>query len=756
MSATGDAAGNRDYSTGNTTGSSFSIPGSSSALSGYPTHLLNTLVAKTGGLSVDFDSDTTHYPRSDSDPNSFSAASDDKVIPGVNRIEAAREVATKVIDDNYDKMQIGLASFDSQINLGCDATKSGGFFDPEGQRTALIGANADLSNAPVSTYDSGAKVDSLIPEESTPLSKTMNAVNDYFNGTSSPIKYRCQKNFAIVMTDGDPNSDESTSTGTLDKRAQQAYDTDFKRTGNDSAGKDWNTTEDPGTWGKQNLVTYTIGFGLENDLLKRTPLVDRKTITQSTVVGNTITLANHGLKTGDLIEVVSGATLSPSATASASPSQSGKYYYYVARMSADTFKLTTTKPKATTCASGTTADCSTITATADVVLSIGPGKSYFAFTPEGLAQSLNAAFSEIRNLTASASAVSANSKQLGTSTLVYQANFNTEDWSGTVAAYPLDQTTGQPNMTTPTWTTTSTMNSASERTANIFTWNDSLAATSAAVTFDYANLSNNQKAYISNKPVGSADATIGGNVVSWIKGQDVADTKFRAHPATGLMGDVINADPVYVGSANYGYNKLPASPSPTDSPSCSVSGTTSTGSGCTGAETYAAFVTTNTTRTPMLYVGANDGVLHGLTANSGAERVAYVPAAVYQQWNDTNDNNVKDAGETENKLFSTTQREYIGTDTHHFFVDGASTAADAFIGNNWKTYLVGGLGAGGRSYFALDITNPSAFTTSVAANSVVKWEFMNDNLGYSFGKPIIGRLGNNKWYAFFPNGTDSR
>lgn len=706
----------------------------------------------------------TAYPYSDSDPDVFTAATDDKIIPAVSRIEAAREVANQVILDNYLNMQIGLASFRSsgsstwtgEIDLGCDATKTSGVFDVEGQKTALLGSNTDMNNMPTAAYDSAGKVDMLDAKHRTPLAKTMNVINTYFDGTTSPITYRCQQNFAVLMTDGDPTEDSNT----LDYRAQQAYDTDFKTyatDANDAAGKSWDTTENDGDWTKQNLVTYTIGFGLENDLLKQTPLVDRKTITRTTVTNNTITLANHGLKTGDMIEVVSGATLNPAAAASSGDSEAGKYYYYVAKMSDSTFKLATTKLKATNCSGGTTADCSTIKASADVVLSIGPGKSYFAFTPEGLAQSLNAAFSEIRNLTASSSAVAASSKQVA-SALVYQANFSTEDWSGKVRAYNVNPSTGMP--TSQAWSTEATLDSASERATNIFTWNDSALPSAAAVSFSYANLSNNQRSIISNKATGTSyptgDSTVGGNAVNWIKGQDVTAGGFRSQAGTGRIGDVINADPIFVGTGNYGYNKLPASPAPTDSPSCTVSGTTSTGSGCTGAETYAAFVTGNAARTPMLYVGANDGVLHGLNGNTGAEVLAYVPAGVYEQWNDKNNNNVKDAGETENKLFNVTQNSYLGIGKHRFLLDGSAVVGDAFIGNNWKTYLVSGLGAGGRSYFALDVTNPSAFTTSVAANTVVKWEFMNENLGYSFGKPVIGRLGNNKWYAFFPNGTDSR
>ena len=64
---------------------------------------------------------------------------------------------------------------------------------------------------------------------------------------------------------------------------------------------------------------------------------------------------------------------------------------------------------------------------------------------------------------------------------------------------------------------------------------------------------------------------------------------------------------------------------------------------------------------------------------------------------------------------------------------------DAQIGGAWATVLVGGLGRGGQGIYALDVTKPSLFTESNAAN-IVLWEF-NDtddaDLGYVYGKPLI-------------------
>ncbi|HQQ74486.1 MAG TPA: PilC/PilY family type IV pilus protein, partial [Pseudomonadales bacterium] len=109
--------------------------------------------------------------------------------------------------------------------------------------------------------------------------------------------------------------------------------------------------------------------------------------------------------------------------------------------------------------------------------------------------------------------------------------------------------------------------------------------------------------------------------------------------------------------------------------------------------------------------------------------------------------------ETENKLFNLTQSTYLG-DKHRFFVDGTATAGDVYTGSTggWKTYLVGTLGGGGRSVYVLDITDPLGFTASN-----IKYEFKDtNNLGFTYGNPIIAHFADDNWYAVFPNGPDSK
>jgi type IV pilus assembly protein PilY1 len=121
-----------------------------------------------------------------------------------------------------------------------------------------------------------------------------------------------------------------------------------------------------------------------------------------------------------------------------------------------------------------------------------------------------------------------------------------------------------------------------------------------------------------------------------------------------------------------------------------------------------------------LYVGANDGMMHCLDVTTGEEVFAYVPYLVY--------NNLGWYVDLGYKF------------DHHFYVDLSPVITpdvDAGMGST-ITLLVGGLGKGGKGYYALNVTNPAAMTTDTAVASKVLWEFGNDDdMGYSYSKPTV-------------------
>jgi len=136
---------------------------------------------------------------------------------------------------------------------------------------------------------------------------------------------------------------------------------------------------------------------------------------------------------------------------------------------------------------------------------------------------------------------------------------------------------------------------------------------------------------------------------------------------------------------------------------------------------YNAFRVTNKTRTKVLYVGANDGMLHAVDASDGAELFAYIPSFVQAN------------------LYQLASSSY----SHKFFVDGSPFSADVDL-SGWKTVLAGGANKGGKGYYLLDVTNPTANTelTAGGANGWVRWEFTHPrDLHYTFNLPIADSHG---------------
>ena len=209
-----------------------------------------------------------------------------------------------------------------------------------------------------------------------------------------------------------------------------------------------------------------------------------------------------------------------------------------------------------------------------------------------------------------------------------------------------------------------------------------------------------------HKALIDSDTSRANNVIRYVRGESI--TGFRNR--TNILGDIVNSRPVFVGQSNEGWANLPA--------------------GQGGGSSYFTFVDSKEAKTDAVYLGANDGMLHAFKADpatGGDELFAFVPRTVF------------------GKLGELTEEPY----GHQFFVDGQQVVRDAHDGS-WKRVLVGTLGAGGRGVYALDVTD--------ANNPEVLWEMNSGDdvdLGFTFGEPIITRLGNDDWVAIFGNGYNS-
>ena len=164
---------------------------------------------------------------------------------------------------------------------------------------------------------------------------------------------------------------------------------------------------------------------------------------------------------------------------------------------------------------------------------------------------------------------------------------------------------------------------------------------------------------------------------------------------------------------------------------------------------YGAFASANSSRVGTVYEGINDGMLHAFTTQqegslpAGSERWAYVPSMVIPNlWR---------------------LADYNYANMHTNYVNGSPVISDICTANCtdsatavWRTILVGGLNAGGRGYFALDITAPNSpkllweFTTT-AGNGSTK----DDDLGYSYGNPVVTAKADGTWVVLLTSGYNN-
>ncbi|MHB1091290.1 pilus assembly protein [Thiobacillus sp.] len=348
----------------------------------------------------------------------------------------------------------------------------------------------------------------------------------------------------------------------------------------------------------------------------------------------------------------------------------------------------------------------------------GVPDNFFKVTnPAGLYDALGKVFDAAASADASASAIATNSTRLDTNTHVYQALFHTPGWYGELKAIPLSST-GAPG--TPSWDASASANIPAFGSRHVYTWNGSAWSVGSGADFVWGSLTSAQKTAID-----SANAANGSSpVLDYLRGdQSLEQPNGTYRKRATLLGDIVNSDPHYVALENYGY----------DQP----------GSGLTATEqvAYTTFTTAKATRKQMLYVGANDGMLHAINAadtaasGGGQELFTYVPDAAIPNLKNLASQNYQ----------------------HQYFVDGSPNSGDAYLGGAWRTVLLGTLGAGGKAVFALDITDPDAFDASK-----VMWEYTDSSgdLGNIMGRAFVARMndgttGNGNWYAVFGNGYNS-
>jgi type IV pilus assembly protein PilY1 len=354
----------------------------------------------------------------------------------------------------------------------------------------------------------------------------------------------------------------------------------------------------------------------------------------------------------------------------------------------------------------------------------GTGDYFAATDPTTLTDDLQSILATILAATQSVASVAVNSTGLSTNTVVYQSQFvasdTDQDWTGNLFAFPANPATGvvDTNPADAVWAAATQLDAQNPMTGRKiatwdpvvgagtpFEWNPSTTATSG-IASPLTTLGTDFTTF-------TAD-TNGQDVLQYLRGVKTLEQqnggKFRNR--THILGDIIFSNPTYVGGPST-FN-LSAS--------------------------YLAFAAAHAHRSPVIYVGANDGMLHAFDATSGnptsgSELFAYIPRGVY------------------GNLINLVSPFYNAR--HQFFVDGSPQVVDVqFADSTWHSVLFGNEGAGGKSIFAIDVTDPASIVSEGTLASSVLWDFTHVDMGLGFANPVLANT-NAGTLLFVGNGYDS-
>ncbi len=334
----------------------------------------------------------------------------------------------------------------------------------------------------------------------------------------------------------------------------------------------------------------------------------------------------------------------------------------------------------------------------------GRGQYLEANDPVSLAQALQTAFNVFTDDSVSVSAVAFSTTSLRNGTVEYRGFFNPKFNTGDLMAFNVNAVSGVVDADNPIWRAAEEMDGGDHATRIIATYDRTV---NSAIPFRFGSLSTDHLVNLSEAET---------NFVRGDRSNEQPLGVLRTRPERdGLIGDIVHSAPQYVQSSRA--SRRDQNPFPDSS-----------------GDLYSDFAASNQTRKPIVYVGANDGMLHAFDADNGREKFAYIP------------NKLVDSSQNfANQVVGLTSITYA----HKFFVDATPTIEDVFMPRSkasatrtWNTVLVGGLGSGGKGYYALNISDPAGdYSSESAALDTVLWEFTDADDSYpldSSGQPLGG------------------
>ena len=374
----------------------------------------------------------------------------------------------------------------------------------------------------------------------------------------------------------------------------------------------------------------------------------------------------------------------------------------------------------------------------------GHGKYFSASDPKQVVDGLRSALNNIEVKIGAAAAAATSTPNISKDDNdIFSDTFTTVRWYGELSKKKIDTVTGVVN-STPVWNTSNTL--GTKVAADTDTRKIRMRSKDGGlIDFNPDNLTASdyplERGWFANKcsaltqcsSLSASDRAIVNDpatIINWLRGQQqyANDTLLRAYsrtaaapagPATPIpivLGDIASrSKPAFMREPRKGYT----------------------------LDGYDVFKSTWALRTPTVFAAANDGMLHSFDAGTGTKNWAYMPRI------------------TMSKLHLQASTTYGSS--HQFTTDGSPELGDVQIGGKWATVLVAGLNAGGRGYYALDVSDP--------ANPVSLWEICADssicsgdsyypNMGLTFGNPQFGTwkkdaASDAQWVVFLTSGYNN-
>ncbi|MEI6260660.1 MAG: PilC/PilY family type IV pilus protein [Deltaproteobacteria bacterium] len=303
----------------------------------------------------------------------------------------------------------------------------------------------------------------------------------------------------------------------------------------------------------------------------------------------------------------------------------------------------------------------------------GRGLYMYADNPQQLLQQLLLIKSDIDRRTGTAAAVTANSVQRQLGTKIYQGMYSSATWWGDLVAIPIDVSTG--GIGIQEWSARDILIAKNYTTRKVFTSHSGAGETFSTANASHYSLTSNQVNYILGD---SSNELPTGN----FRQRLYTDASNVVHHYK--LGDIAHSQPEYFNN--------------------------------------------------VVYIGANDGMLHAFDSDTGNELFAYIPSMV------------------QGNLWQLTDPGFV--DNHKMYVDGSPSVATNLAGT--VTYLASGLGKGGKGVFCLKVDK--AKDSSVSASDIFNWEY-NDpadtDLGYVYGHAYVAQANTGQTVVIFGNGYAS-